>query len=471
MFFERKFFMLHRRYFIYGFIGILIFIENNASVAQIPQWYLEKKFPKYSSEEFWLGVGSAKGTDTKALETATNSARTDIAAQFKVRVSSNIQSVQKEIISGKNSELSSTIENRTESVVDATELVGLQTVKTEISRNDNQTYVMVALEKSAFLSFVKKNLDENVKRMEQKVLSAKEFSIQAKANVALTSFLDALDDYDTCYPQILFYNALASSFYSPPKIVMPEVIESEMKSYLSGISLSIVSGNAQRGEIGKNLSEQFATKATVRTSDAELPLKGMSIVFKIQKDVIATALSDENGIATHTFLTEAKGVSGGRGSVTAMIDLKNVSGELRSLVANNTTVNFEFFLEQKSIACNVEIIGTGSAKAKEIFRKKIVQLLEKNGAIIDEKATILVKATLNAESGGAVEGMSGTMFTQNIFLAIEFIDEQSSRIVSAVSATGKGLGKSDSEAIDKGISSLKIPMRELGTALAKVRNQ
>jgi len=161
---------------------------------------------------------------------------------------------------------------------------------------------------------------------------------------------------------------------------------------------------------------------------------------------------------------------GGKGKVLSLIDFKTMSSELRSLVAKNTSVKFEFTLEQKSITCKVEILGAGSTKAKENFRKKLIQSLEQSGAVTDEKSQILVKATLGAENSGTVDGMSGTMFTQSISLAIEFIDEHVSRIIATVSATGKGMGKNENEAIDKGISSLKIPMRELGNAVANVRN-
>jgi len=103
-------------------------------------------------------------------------------------------------------------------------------------------------------------------------------------------------------------------------------------------------------------------------------------------------------------------------------------------------------------------------------RRKHESKIEQSGAVTDEKSQILVKATLGAENSGTVDGMSGTMFTQSISLAIEFIDEHVSRIIATVSAKGKGMGKNENEAIDKGISSLKIPMRELGNAVANVRN-
>ncbi len=456
-------------------IFISTFILNLCAVGllfpQIPQWYLDRSVKEYSAGEYWIGVGSAKGNDNTALEQATNNARKDIASQFKVSISSKISTLQTEMRMGGNSSLSQNIENRTESIIEKTELVGAKTVKTEIAKNDNQTYVLVALEKQAFIGFIKNSIDEPTHRIQQTVTSANEMFNAVNISGSILSYLDALNELKNIFPKIVFYNSIASSFYALPSEITPEGIDAKLKTIAGGISMSIVSGNSQEGEIGKNLSLPLIVKVTVKTSTNIEPLKGVTVSFKLGRLSVGKNVSDENGMTQCSFLVQTEGTQGGKGKVTASLELPNVSGEIRTMVQKNTTVSFDFSFAQTSTPCMVSIEGIGSVKAKNNFQKKLIQSLEKNGMSIATDAPILIKAILSATSAGAVEGMGGTMFAQDVALALEVREAASQKILGTVSATSKGIAKKEADAIEKGISSLKIPASELGEALAKTIEQ
>ena len=440
--------------------------------AQIPQWYLDRSLQQYSTEEYWLGVGSAKGADNIALEQATNNARKDIASQFKVSISSKINTLQSEMRVGRNSTLSQNIENRTESIIEKTELIGATTVKTEISKSDNQTYVIVVVEKQAFIAVIKKSIDELMQRIQQTVTAANEMVAVANINGAVLSYLDALDALKDVFPKIIFYNIISPAFYSLFAEVTPEGIEAKLKSLAGGISMSIVSGNEQFGAIGKNLDAPFITKVMINADKKDIPLRGVTVSFKIGKALVAKSVTAENGIAQCNFLVQSEGAIGGKGKVHAFVELPNVSGDIRSLVQKNTTVAFNFSFEPTSTPCMINIEGIGSAKAKNNFQKKLVQALEKNGmSIAEEGAHLLIKAILSASGAGTVEGMNGTMFSQDISLALEVREVQTQKIIGTVSSTAKGVANNEADAVEKGIASLKISMKELGEALAKGKEQ
>ncbi|MBS4027492.1 MAG: LPP20 family lipoprotein [Ignavibacteriales bacterium] len=448
---------------------ICIFFIGSAN-AQIPSWYLERKLPQYSLDEFWIGVGSAKGTDNVAMEQATNNARKDIAAQFKVSVSSRISTLQSEMRIGDKSTLSSSIENKTTSVIDAVELVGLQTVKTEQLKNENQTYVLVALEKSVFRSYLKNALDMQVERVQSVLGTANAQASRAEVNAALNSYLATQSFTEEFFPDLFFYNGIADSFYRLPVELTSEEIDGKMKAYVSGISLSVIRGNKQSGETGKNLPLPLETKAILKIDGKDVPLKGVNIHYKLGNLTLEKVVTNDEGVARHTFLAQSEATSGGKGKVVAFVDIAGGGTSLRSFITKNTTCEFEFTLAQSAFLCAVEISGAGSLKIKDGLRKKIIQSLEKNGATITEDAPFLVKGTLALGNSSSTEGMGGILYTQEILLSIEISETKTNKIMGTLSVTAKGFSKNSAEAVEKGISNIKVPSKELGEAMAKARD-
>jgi len=375
--------------------------------------------------------------------------------------------MKKESTVGTKSEISEQLEEKTSAVIDSMEIVGMKIAKSEIK--DGQTYVLAVLEKESFIEYLAKGINEIVKRNELLRSSADSNAQLGNINVAIQLYLSVLNNIGVVFPKIAFYNIVAPKFYSLPQSILPEGIEIQLKSFLSNITLSIVSGNAQKGEIGKNLSEPFVVQALVKQKEQSLPLKGIDIQFNLGKNILSKAVTEENGKASYNFLVQSEGASGGKGKVIASVYVPNVSPDLRSLVTKNTTAEFSYSFSQTSIPCVVIVEGVGSAKAKESFQKKLSQSLEKNGMSISDDASIIVKAMLSSGNGSSIDGMNGTMYTQEVTLAIQIIDKATNKILGTASTSAKGLGKKEEEAMEKGISSIKIPNRELGEALSKAK--
>lgn len=437
--------------------------------AQLPKWAQTGVHPKYPAEMYWTAIGI--GTGPSALEKAQGKARFGVASQIKVTVKGKVDYVQTETIIGNEGVIASEYKSAVESVVDEIDLIGLQFPETYTNPVDKSIYVFAAIEKSEYISGLKGLIDEEVKRLSIKIQTAKDLVKNGDLGPAINNYLEAMQIAQPLYSRIILYNSLSPNAYQLEKEYIYENIDAELTKLLSNVFLKIVSGNNQKGEIGKPLPKPLVLQAFVGDPMKAIPLKGLTITFKAGKNVLEKITTDVDGRASLRYVVSTEGIRAGMGEITAYIDLGRINPKLKQQVEKNTQVVFAFNVEAtKKIFARIEITGEGSASSKLNLQKKIAKELEKNNVVINQTGgDYLVRTVINSTDGQSVTGMSGEMKVKNVEMAIIIIEIETNNVIATINASSKGVDKDENKALEKGIAALKIPTRELNEAFGKLR--
>ncbi|MCL4509754.1 MAG: LPP20 family lipoprotein [Bacteroidetes bacterium] len=450
---------------------LLLLLVAAESFSQVPKWVTAGKDIHYPTEFYWVGIGSAAGTDANALEQARQVARREVAAQLKVAVSADFSVVQKASRIGDSELVTSNLESRTESVVESMPLTGLEIAEIYVAKNDNTTYALAVLEKESFLNTLKVELDGIVNDAKTKLQSSDELSKSGEIGMAVNKYLDELTFIEPLFPKVVFYNALSQTHYEVPQEIMPESIDLSLKNLLEKIFLKKISGDNQTQDLGKLFNEPFVVQAFMRDGGDEKALKGLPVSFKVGGKLIDKVFTGDKGFASYKFLSEAEGLrEGSKGTVVACVDLAKVGSELRKALNQNTSVSFSYSVVMPELRCYLELTGVGSSSAQKSLRNKLADILQKNGAILQSGAPFTIKVDLSSTDGGSMQGMGGTMVVQDVAMLVQLVDSKSQGVVGSLTANAKGLGKTKAEAVDKAVVSLKLPQSQLAEMLGKAKN-
>jgi hypothetical protein len=214
-------------------------------------------------------------------------------------------------------------------------------------------------------------------------------------------------------------------------------------------------------------------KVIYKDGDKVIPLKGLTVTFKNGKNDRETALTNAEGIASIRIAVSPDAVKGGKyGEIIACINLKRLTARLRSKVEENTSEKFDVTIMVTALAVGIEVTGIGSKTSQFELSKKIVRELEKNGANVNQTdSRFLLRGVISATEGQSVQGMGGTLFTQNIELSLILIEKQTDDVIGTVLSSAKGVDKDKTKAIEKGIGSLSISTKEMAELLAKAKDR
>ncbi len=443
---------------------VLFFAASCASVAQAPPaWVTTGKSLRHPQEQYWIGTGFATGAG--AINEAKVKAKAAIASQFKVTVSSKMTLVQTEKIVGKSSLMTSDMESRAESMVEAMELSGVEIAETFVSKVDGRTYALAVLEKEGFINTLQTELDKLVGRARQKMTDAAALSAKGDIGTAVNAYMEALDAIEEAGPKAVFFNLVAKG-YSLPEDVLPETIESQMRDELSAITLKKISGDGQKGQYGAGLEQPLVVEALSNGN----PIRGVPITFKVGETVLEKVITDEAGLAKHNFIVVKEGVRGNKGKALATVDLSKLSSKLRGELRNITTIEFDFTVDGGSaFACDVDVESDEAPDKNIYLGKLLVKALEQSGATVQRDAAVMAKGSLSVSDGGTVNGLDGQRVLQNVTLDIFFVNRANKSVLSSMSVSAKGLGRDAYEGLQKGINALKIPPKELSEAISKAR--
>lgn len=444
----------------------LLFIALSAclsipAIAQTPEWVEKNQDKRYPPDRYWLGISSAVGAG--AEEKAKESAKKEIAAQFKTIVKAKTIFSKKEENEGEKSTFAQSLNEKIETLIENVELTGVQVA--EIHKQGIRVFALAVLNKAEFLRPLREELNSYQTKVREKLKTAESFSAK-DFSTAVNAFLEALHLIDEAETKREFFNRISGETFIFSDKVQSQQIESALRTALGDVQLEIVSGNGQSGELGKAFKQPLVVKATSKSGS---PLRGLSLVFSVEETPLGKVITDNDGVAFFSPIAQADGVTGGKGKITAAIELKQLSTQLRNELRQNTTVTFEFSLPLSVFECELDLSAIDSERAKQSLEQKIVSALTKNGAVLKGNAALIAKASIDTSESTAVQGMNGQMLVKDITLTLQF-QKRDGSIVSSVSFSSTGLGKDNDSAIDKGLSEMRISSSKLAEPIAKARS-
>ncbi|MCS6988544.1 MAG: LPP20 family lipoprotein [Chloroherpetonaceae bacterium] len=429
--------------------------------AQTPEWVERNADKRFPPDRYWIGISSAVGND--AEEKAKESAIKQIAAQFKTLVKAKTTFTKREEIEGGASKLSETYEEKINNYIENVELTGARIVETH--KQGIRVFALAALEKEAFLRPLRRELQAYQKSLSERLKTAESFA-SSDLSSAINAYLEVLNALEEAEPKREFFNRVSGEVFEFSNDVQPAAVEAAMRKALSEARLTMVSGNNQKGELGKAFAQPLVVKATNKSGAA---LRGLPIVFVAGETELGKAITNDEGVASFSPVAQADGVQGGKGKIVAALEMKNLSPRMRDEVRQNASVTFEFALDASSFLCELDLSEIEDERARRSLEQKLADALAKNGATLKRGAPLIAKAVVVAREAASVQGMSGEVVVQDVTLTLQF-QRRGGSALSSVSFAAKGLGKDKESAIAKALSDIRISPSRFAEPIAKARS-
>lgn len=449
------------RIFILVFLATLSACTSKNITAQTPEWVERNQDNRFPPDRFWIGVSSAVGPN--AEEKAKESAIKQIAAQFKTTVKAKTTFTKREETEGANSSFTQSLDEKIENLIENVELTGARIVETH--KQGIRVFALAALNKEDFLRPLRRELQAYQTSLTQRLTSAE--SLAGKdISTATNAYLEVLNTLDEAEPKREFFNRISGESFEFSKAVQPSAVESAMRNMLADVRLTMLSGNNQTGDLGKAFAQPLIVKVATQSGT---PLRGLPIVFTAGETELGTVVTDNEGVASLSPITQADGVQGGKGKIVAAIELRQLSPRLRSEVRKAASVSFDFALNASSFTCELDLSEIDDDRARRTINQKLSDALSKNGATLKSGSPLIAKVVVSSREAASVQGMSGEVIVKEVTLTLQF-QRRGGGILSATSFTAKGLGKDAESAVAKALSEIRISPARLAEPIAKAQS-
>jgi hypothetical protein len=442
-------------------LGVLSF-TNTIVVAQTPQWALTHKHPSYPTEEFILGVGY--GTGEKPGETAKRLAQSDVAAQVRVKVQTEIKNVQQTYELNQNQETYADFKIKSTSIVDE-ELTGAEIVETSMDSSTSTMYALAVLNRSKFAGAIAAELLAGWNQAAELHSAAQDFLKQGKLNEAVQNLLEARTITTNLLPKQALYDAVAVTPQIGQPSLGPSALTSSIRDALSKVRIEKKSGDNQKGKIGEKFPEPFVVQVSITGNEKPLHAVGVAVAFMNASDEsLGEAIADANGVAV--FSAQVRGSIGSQ--VRARLSLPSTGREFASNL-NSSSVLFTCAVLDADVAFAVKIEVPFSG-ANEVLRSVLSSAVTRVGYHIVDMSRFVLKVQFQSAPPTLIDGMGGTLFSVSSDMTIVLADKASNRLLGSVAAKSKGVAKTREDALVKSARDLKINEQDLVSLLERAKN-
>lgn len=439
-------------------IIFLMFVTT--SMAQVPKWAITNKHDKYPPKKYFIGVGIAEDK-SQAIERA----RADIGAQIRVRIESELVTMESEFHESDRVYMTSEVKSETKSIVSET-IAGIEVA--EVKKAKGKYYVLAVLSKSKYLSGLEVEMSEILAETEQLVESARTLSKEGKIFNAAENFIDAQSIIPEFCTKSALYTALSGKKYPVFEQLTGPGILAEMRETLSRIHLKYVSGNKQSGSSGAYLSELLMVKVTAVTeSGEEIGVGKFPLIAKYENgDLIAKKETGDDGLAVFKVLAVPTDNVGSNGTVIIRLNLIRLP-EVFKRSLTSSEVYFHYAVKTEALSFTIHVLDKNGIENYNV-EKKIAALVTENGYSVSEDAQFILKGMVSVSNEKVLDIPSGKQYYIESSLKLQLVDSSNDNIVSSFQAKGKGLDVgSSTNAIEKAQKNLKFSRKRFASFLQK----
>jgi hypothetical protein len=430
--------------------------------SQVPQWAVSHKITNYPAGEYILGVG--QGTGEKADETAKRLARSDIAAQVRVKVQTEIKNIQQTYGLNPNQESYADFKINSTSVV-GEELTGAVIVETAIDTSTSTTYALAALNKEKFSVTIAAGLTEGWNHAKKLQRAAEDFLRQGKITEAIQDFVEAQAGAMELLPKLALHDALARAPFRIEPSLGPSALASSVRDALSSVRIEKRGGDKQKGKIGENFSEPFIVQVTANEGQNSVPVAGAAIVFlNSSGEQFGEAITDAKGMASCSM--KARGTIGQQ--LRARLSLPSLGKEFSSSLNSSSTV-FNCVLLDADVAFSVKI-DVRSSKVSDALRSVVVDAVMHAGYHIVDMSRFMLRVGFQSTPPATVEGADGTLYSVSSEVTMVLIDKDSNRTLGSIVGKSQGVAKSQDGALEQSARGVKLDVPEFVSLLEKAKN-
>ncbi len=431
--------------------------------AQVPDWYASHKSVKFPSDLYLIGVGSATGDN--AIEKAKKAAQTDLVSQIRVQIQAQVKNVSESYQFNKNEQLYSDFSSNVRTAV-SDEIMGMEIAETATDPSTGTSYALVVLDREKYCGNLRNEMDSGWKQAADLRAASLEAMKKGRVNDALQSLMDARSTIPPLLTKQALYNVVSNTPYKPTADFGPSALTTDIRDLLSGIKLTKKSGDGQRGKIGETFPAPFVVLATLGGEGKSVPVVGGTIIFETSDNTkVGEATTDDQGLAT--FSTTIRAMKGK--GIRARLSFKKLDREFeQNLLAS--AVFFTWKTETSDVAFALKI-NAASTKSSSSLKNAFSSAITKTGYKVVGSSKHLLEVSAEAGEPNAVEGLAGTMYSLTVTVTATLVEKESGNTLGSVSFNGKGLARSEKEAVDKAVSSVKINENDLADLLQKALQQ
>jgi hypothetical protein len=376
---------------------ILCLCSTVAFAQNKPTW--AKDLPNLPARPGWYqGLGMAKATSKEdtAWDVAAGRARTQIAAQIRVRINSSVSHAVQETASGTEMSMTDAYASTTEQLTTAT-LEGIV-----LDRWYDEDAEMLYAYGSISQAEVERRFQE---KMQDALASARVFNAAARKAIARDDPFTACGQLLEAMKVISLAEASlertisASLDESGPNTPVFPVLQSQMCGYLSRLQFEILGGDRQEAQRGKNLSEPLHGRVTFNSDHGVIPVRNAQIA--------ATFVAPGSGKLPTDFRTSDRGefsvpvneISSGEATsrirvTLALPGLAALAGHFHDLArcVNTTFVDYTYLLKSRAsstVAIRIVETNMGAPRAKSSVQEQIQKLLVGSRYTVVEDSKVL----------------------------------------------------------------------------------
>jgi len=356
-----------------------------ANNKNIPAWAMTSEHPRYPKTLFWTGVGSASD-----LTGAADEARAEVAAQIKVQIKSVTSSTESELMEHDRAYYHSAFESSVQALVDHT-IQGIEIIESQ--KTGSEFYAFAVLNKSTYLSSLERELQDFSDQLSTLYSDAERLLDIGDIFPAIENLADALQLVPEVYPRQNFYNALSAFNFNLPPHLQGAALLSHIRSVLSAVNLTLVSGENQTGHPGRRLPKPVIISCELTRSGRAVPISSMPIrAVYASGDQAGKASTDVNGLA-ELKLSAVPGERPDQGSVRITLNLGRMpeimGPELKTL---ELLVNYQIVGQVASFA--VAIKSADGSKATRV-EAAIEETILAAGFRIDPNSKLVIEGVVS----------------------------------------------------------------------------
>ena len=439
---------------------LLLSMLLGISFGQIPKWYVNNALTGYTSNEYFTGTGEGE-----TFEVAQANAQAVIGAQLQVTVESTVESFVEEMVSDDQSVLMEGFRKATTSTVNKT-INGIEVVKQK--KVKKVYYVFAALNKDKFLAGLKVELDQLWGSTYGLIEDAREQIAEGNIFAALENYTEAQEFVVPFYTQKAFHDALSPIPYVTTETVTLPQLVAEIRNILAAVTVEVSSGDNQVAASGKVLDDPITFQVYYKDGERnkQIPIPNMPMVIKYDDGTVVERGSTDQEGNVETYVT-AVPASGKHGKIFARPNLTRVQDIYRKQLKNTEGVATYTLADAAPVSFAL-IIKDERGKRLPKVEAKLTKSIEKNGGIINPKAAITLKGTVEVLSEKEVEGKNGIQHMVTSELSLFMVVNSTNETVASFSARGKGVSpKNVQKAKAASFQKISIKKKALAEMMAK----
>lgn len=439
--------------------SILILFLTQISIAQVPDWYTSHTAVKYPVNDFIIGVGSASGE--KGIEMAKKAALADIVSQMRVQVQSEMKTVNQSFQMNSDEQIYSDFKEQTHTVV-TDEITGAEIAETAVDQATQTAYALAVLNRDTYCQSVGSELTSGWKQASDLRSTAKDYLAKGRLVEAIQSVQQVRQVIAPLVAKQVLYNAVAKSPFQSDFTFYPDVLQQDIRSFLSEVRIEKAGGDKQQGKIGNNFPQSLLVAVSLMNGTQTVPCVGVSVEFVYdERNSLGQGITDANGYAA---INAAIRPMSGDG-IRARLLVPGLGREFdKNITASSVNFTWTALPSDKKFTLT---INAKSPKIATVMQSKFSTAITKAGYGVVPVADYALTIDVQYGAPGKVTGFSGTVFTVTLNVTATLTETKSNTMRGSTIFTAQGVGTSESEAVEKAAANLQLGEKEFGDLLQK----